>query len=69
MGNPVIQVYSKEWCPYCAKSKALLRSKHLKFKEINVAYDILGDKQKRAQFDQFGATGMGGGPGGDGGFG
>lgn len=45
-----------------------------KFKDVNEAYQILGDKQKRAQYDQFGSAafeqgGMGGGPGGFGGFG
>jgi molecular chaperone DnaJ len=43
-----------------------------KFKEINAAYQVLGDKQKRQQYDQFGAAGFGGGhsgQGGGGGFG
>ena len=37
-----------------------------KFKEIQEAYDLLSDEQKRRQFDQFGHAGpsMGGGPGG-----
>jgi DnaJ-class molecular chaperone len=48
-----------------------------KFKDISAAYDVLSDKQKRAQYDQFGAGGpgfpngagqggfhFGGGPGG-----
>jgi len=45
-----------------------------KFKEINKAYQTLGDEKKRAQYDQFGHSayeqmgGMGGGPGA-GGFG
>src|SRR4029077_11788725 len=30
-----------------------------RFKEIQDAYDILSDKQKRAQFDQFGHVGAG----------
>jgi len=36
-----------------------------KFKEVTKAYEVLGDKQKRAQYDQFGSaeTGPGGGPG------
>jgi len=36
-----------------------------KFKEVTEAYEVLGDKQKRAQYDQFGSagTGPGGGPG------
>ena len=37
-----------------------------KFKEVQGAYEILSDKQKRQQYDQFGSTG---GPGGFGGAG
>ncbi|KTC66119.1 heat shock protein DnaJ, chaperone protein (plasmid) [Legionella adelaidensis] len=44
-----------------------------KFKEIQKAYAILSDPQKKAAYDQFGHAGveghMGGGPGGFGGFG
>jgi DnaJ-class molecular chaperone len=40
-----------------------------KFKEVQDAYDVLGDTTKRAQYDQFGFAGPGGGmPGGEGGF-
>merc|ERR1712093_11888 len=35
------------------------------FKEISKAYDILGDEEKRTQYDQFGEEGVGGGQGGD----
>ena len=31
-----IEIYSKEWCPYCSKAKALLKSKGLEYTEIDV---------------------------------
>lgn len=40
-----------------------------KFKEVNEAYDILGDEQKKAQYDQYGSMGQDGGFGGGQGFG
>jgi molecular chaperone DnaJ len=42
-----------------------------KFKEINEAYEVLSDDDKRARYDRFGAAGVGGagGMGGVGGFG
>lgn len=44
-----------------------------KFKDVNEAYQVLGDKQKRATYDRFGSAafeqGGGAGPGGFGGFG
>ncbi|MQF98444.1 MAG: molecular chaperone DnaJ [SAR202 cluster bacterium] len=40
-----------------------------KFKEINAAYQVLGDPQKRAQYDRFGDVGIGSGGWNQGGFG
>jgi len=37
-----------------------------KFKEINEAYDVLKDSQKRQRYDQFGHAGVGGASGGGG---
>lgn len=40
-----------------------------KFKEINQAYEVLGDPQKRSRYDQFGASAFENGAGGGGGGG
>ena len=34
-----IEVYSKAWCPYCLKAKALLRSKDVAYDEIDITDD------------------------------
>lgn len=34
-----ITIYSKEWCPYCAKARALLRSKGLAFTDVDITHD------------------------------
>ncbi len=61
---------------YRALSKELHPDKHKgekaaeqRFKEVNVAYEVLSNPQKRQMYDQFGSAGPGGGGGGGGGFG
>lgn len=39
-----------------------------KFKEVNEAYQVLGNEQKRAQYDRFGSSGFSGGTGNGQGF-
>jgi molecular chaperone DnaJ len=63
---------AKKWHPDINKAPEATE----KFKEVNEAYSVLSDANKRAQYDQFGSesfkSGMGGGaggfPGGMGGF-
>lgn len=59
---------AREWHPDVAKEKP---NAEAKFKEINEAYQVLSDKQKRSQYDQFGhaAFGKGANPNSGQGFG
>jgi len=34
-----IEIYSKSWCPYCNKAKALFKSKGLAYEEIDTTHD------------------------------
>ena len=36
---PVVEVYSKDWCPYCTRAKSLLQRKGVSFQEIDVTTD------------------------------
>lgn len=35
-----IQIYSKDWCPFCAKAKSLLQSKQLDYVEVDITSDL-----------------------------
>lgn len=68
-GADIKQAYrqmSKKWHPDKHKGDKTAESK---FKEINEAYEVLGNAKRKAQYDQFGSAGMGGGAGGGAGFG
>ncbi len=34
-----LEIYSKDWCPYCAKAKALFRSEGISYEELDVTHD------------------------------
>ncbi len=42
-----IEVYSKEWCPYCIRAKALLRSKNLEYLDHDVNSDAEREQEMR----------------------
>ncbi|OIP97337.1 molecular chaperone DnaJ [candidate division WWE3 bacterium CG09_land_8_20_14_0_10_39_24] len=56
---------AKEHHPDVAKDKAAAEKR---FKEINEAYHVLSDPEKKRMYNQFGHTGMGGGHAGQGPF-
>jgi GrxC family glutaredoxin len=44
-----LEIYSKEWCPYCAKAKALLKAKGLAYQEIDVTTDEVRQQEMVAR--------------------
>ena len=40
-----IEIYSKDWCPYCSKAKSLLKSKQLEYKEIDITSDPVQEEE------------------------
>jgi glutaredoxin 3 len=41
-------IYTTSYCPYCTSAKALLRSKNVKFDEI----DVTGDPERRQEMER-----------------
>ena len=45
---PVVEIYTKAFCPYCWRAKALLEEKGIEFREISVDFGG-SDKQVMVQ--------------------
>lgn len=37
-----VEIYTKDYCPFCHRAKALLRSKNIAFREYDVTRDATG---------------------------
>ena len=46
-----IEIYTKDWCPYCAKAKALLRAKGVEYQEIDTtsSYELQQEMIRRSK--------------------
>ena len=40
-----VEIYSKSWCPYCNKAKALLQSKGVDYEEIDTTHDEARERE------------------------
>ena len=43
-----VVIYTTNYCPYCTAAKALLRSKNVRFDEV----DVTSDPSRRAEMEQ-----------------
>ncbi|MFH1720185.1 MAG: molecular chaperone DnaJ [Patescibacteria group bacterium] len=66
--NEIKQAYRKLALKYHPDKHKGDKDAEKKFKDINEAYQVLSDKQKRSQYDQFGSAGFSGQGGFPGGF-
>jgi glutaredoxin 3 len=41
---PKVEIYTKDYCPYCHKAKALLQKKSIAFNEFDVTHDPAGQQ-------------------------
>jgi glutaredoxin 3 len=48
---PRVIIYTTNYCPYCYRAKALLRSKNVEFEEI----DVTNDSARRAEMERLSA--------------
>ncbi len=40
-----IEIFSKDWCPFCAMAKSLLESKQLEFSEFDITRDQVREQE------------------------
>ena len=40
-----IEIYTKSWCPFCARAKSLLQSRQLAYTEIDITTDKLREQE------------------------
>ncbi len=42
---PKVEIYTKSWCPYCARAKQHLDSKGVRYDEIDVTTDAIREME------------------------
>ena len=48
-----IEIYSKDWCPFCAGAKSLLESKRADYIDIDVTQDPLREREMNQRSGRF----------------
>lgn len=47
-----VEIYSKSWCPFCARAKEHLDSKSIAFEEIDVTTDVFKEMEMVKRSDR-----------------
>jgi glutaredoxin 3 len=45
MAMPEVVIYTKSWCPYCRRAKALLEAKGASYEEHDVQFDTARERE------------------------
>ena len=53
--SPKVKIYTTSTCPWCMKTKELLKANKVKYEEVNVATD---EKARNEMFDKSGQFGV-----------
>ncbi len=40
-----VEIYTKDYCPYCKRAKRLLAGKGIEFREFDVTHDVAGQEE------------------------
>ena len=48
-----IEIYSKNWCPFCAMAKSLLKSEGLEYKELDVTNNPALEQEMNQRSQQY----------------
>ena len=44
---PKVEIYAKDYCPYCTKAKALLDKKGVEYTDYDITYDVMEQTKMR----------------------
>lgn len=46
-----VEIYTKDYCPFCTKAKALLDKKGVEYTEYDITYDVMEQTKMRDRAD------------------
>lgn len=49
---PKVEIYTKSWCPYCARAKQLLKTKGVRFEETDIEQNVKQTREMQQRSGQ-----------------